>query len=176
MAKQKKISTIPEQTKVITISTDDLAPATGTEDSNLSQHLINQVMNVLWVPEDLKKEDQDIIFNSAISALKGIKPESEIEGMLAVQMIATHSAAMECLRRTMLHGQSFEGRDANFKYAAKLLGIFAKQIDTLNKNRGKGQQKVTVEHVHVERGGQAIVGYVETGGKNFKADSAKKIP
>jgi hypothetical protein len=33
-----------------------------------------------------------------------------------------------------------------------------------NRHRGKGQQKVTVEHVHVHSGGQAIVGAVETSG------------
>jgi hypothetical protein len=32
----------------------------------------------------------------------------------------------------------------------------------LNRHRGKGgQQKVTVEHVHVHAGGQAVVGVVE---------------
>ena len=35
---------------------------------------------------------------------------------------------------------------------------------TLNRHRGKGQQKVTVEHVHVHEGGQAIVGNVESRG------------
>ena len=34
----------------------------------------------------------------------------------------------------------------------------------LNRHRGKGQQKVTVEHVHVHEGGQAIVGNVESRG------------
>ena len=34
---------------------------------------------------------------------------------------------------------------------------------TLNRHRGKGQQKVTVEHVHVHEGGQAIVGEVHAG-------------
>jgi hypothetical protein len=33
--------------------------------------------------------------------------------------------------------------------------------DTLNRHRGKAQQKVTVEHVHVHSGGQAIVGTIE---------------
>ena len=36
-------------------------------------------------------------------------------------------------------------------------------MDALNRHRGKGQQKITVERVNVERGGQAIVGHVETG-------------
>jgi hypothetical protein len=33
---------------------------------------------------------------------------------------------------------------------------------------GQGQQKVTVEHVHVHEGGQAIVGMVEGGGGSSK--------
>jgi hypothetical protein len=34
------------------------------------------------------------------------------------------------------------------------------QVEALQRYRGKGQQKVTVEHVHVHAGGQAIVGAV----------------
>ena len=37
-------------------------------------------------------------------------------------------------------------------------------LDALNKHRGKGQQKVTVEHVHVHQGGQAVVGTIERPG------------
>jgi len=37
-------------------------------------------------------------------------------------------------------------------------------VEALNRHRGKGQQKVTVEHVHVHAGGQAIVGNVGTPG------------
>jgi hypothetical protein len=40
----------------------------------------------------------------------------------------------------------------------------------LNRHRGKGQQKVTVEHVHIHSGAQAVVGVVETPGGG---DSAK---
>ena len=84
--------------------------------------------------------------------------------MLAVQMIATHNAATECLRLGMVQGQSFEWRDQNLKHAAKLLGVYARQVEALDKHRGKGQQKITVEHVTVNDGGQAIVGHVEAGG------------
>jgi hypothetical protein len=37
-----------------------------------------------------------------------------------------------------------------------------KQLEALQRYRGKGQQKVTVEHVHVNAGGRAIVGTVHT--------------
>jgi len=47
--------------------------------------------------------------------------------------------------------------------ANKLSRTYAVLVDALNRHRGKGQQKVTVEHVHVHSGGQAIVGTVERG-------------
>jgi hypothetical protein len=34
--------------------------------------------------------------DGAISGLIGIAPKDELEGILAVQLIASHSAAMEC--------------------------------------------------------------------------------
>lgn len=109
-----------------------------------------------------------------MAALKGIAPRNEMEGMLAAQMVSTHNAAMECLRRAMLEGQSFEGRDQNLKHAARLMGIYERQLAALDKHRGKGQQKITVEHVTVEAGGQAIVGTVETRGEGTANDTKEK--
>jgi hypothetical protein len=44
-------------------------------------------------------------------------------------------------------------------------------IEALNRHRGKGQQKVTVEHVHVHAGGQAVVGMVDARrGRGWKGD------
>jgi hypothetical protein len=113
------------------------------------------------LPAELSDEERLQHIQSAIAALRGIKPQDEIEGMLATQMVATHNAAMECLRRSMIPKQTFDGRESSLRQATKLLSIFAKQLETLNRNRGKGQQKVTVEHVQVQSGGQAIVGSVE---------------
>jgi len=95
--------------------------------------------------------------------------------MLATQMVATHNAAMECLRRAMLGGQTFEGRDQSLKHAAKLLSIYLRQIEVLNKHRGKGQQKVTAEYVNVEAGGQAVVGNIETGKRLSKRPPPQAI-
>jgi hypothetical protein len=85
----------------------------------------------------------------------------ELEGMIAAQLIACHNATMECYRRSMLSEQTFEGRGENLNQANKLSRTYALLLDSLNRHRGKGQQKVTVEHVHVHSGGQAIVGAVE---------------
>src|SRR5947208_5263640 len=100
----------------------------------------------------------------AIAAMMGIKPADEMEGMLAAQMVATHNAAMECYRRAMIDEQTFEGRRENLNQANKLTRSYATLMEALNRHRGKGQQKVTVEHVHVHSGGQAIVGAIQGGG------------
>ncbi len=115
-----------------------------------------------------------------MAALIGIGPKDELEGMIASQLLAAHNAAMECYRRAMIGEQTFEGRRENLNQANKLSRTYAALLESLNRHRGKGQQKVTVEHVHVHSGGQAIVGHVEHpgGGDRVKSEDqahAKQI-
>jgi hypothetical protein len=84
--------------------------------------------------------------------------------MMAAQLIAAHNAAMECYRRAMIGEQTFEGRRENLAQANKLSRTYATLLEALNRHRGKGQQKIAVEHVHVHSGGQAVVGILETRG------------
>jgi hypothetical protein len=108
----------------------------------------------------LVAEDQrDKHTAAAAAALVGIQPKGELEGMLAAQLIACHNAAMECYRRAM--NSQLPARDYHLNQANKLSRTFTTLLEALNRHRGKGQQKVTVEHVHVHQGGQAIVGHVE---------------
>jgi hypothetical protein len=106
----------------------------------------------------------------------GLKPADEIEGMLAAQMVATHNAAMECFRRAMIREQTFEGRREALNQANKLTRSYTTLLEALNRHRGKGQQKVTVEHVHVHQGGQAIVGTVQGGGSAMKSEDQPHAP
>ena len=140
-----------------------LKEATGTDQLHLQQHLIDQTYRSLWIPEGLTELEKAGQIASSISLLQGIKPADEIEGMLATQMVGTHNAAMDCLRRAMIEEQNLAGREQNLKHAGKLLSIYSRQIEVLDKHRGKGQQKMTVEQVNVAAGGQAMVGNIETG-------------
>jgi hypothetical protein len=92
--------------------------------------------------------------------------------MIAAQLLAAHNAAIECYRRAMIAEQTFEGRSDNLSQANKLSRTYAVLLDALNRYRGKGQQKVTVEHVHVHSGGRAVVGMVEApgGGDRMKSE------
>jgi hypothetical protein len=95
-----------------------------------------------------------------------MKPRDEQEGILIGQLIACHNAAMECYRRAMIVDQSFEARRENLTQASKLSRTYAALTEALDRHRGKGQQRITVEHVNVHAGGQAIVGDVTSGGKS----------
>jgi hypothetical protein len=134
----------------------------GSNHEQFSLMLVNQVSRSIWTAhsdEDYKEKQ----LSSGLEAMVGIAPMDETEGMLAAQMVALHNAAMECFRRAMIKEQPFAGRQQNLSFAHKLTRTYALAMEALDKHRGKGQQKVTVEHVHVHQGGQAIVGNVQTG-------------
>jgi hypothetical protein len=132
----------------------------GSMSDDWNQILVSQTCNALWL-RNCDEEDQDRQRGAAVAALIGIGPKDELEGMIAAQLVACHNAVMDCYRRSSLPEQTFEGRQENLNQANKLSRTYALLLESLNHHRGKGQQKVTVEHVHVHSGGQAIVGTVE---------------
>ncbi len=66
----------------------------------------------------------------------------------------------------MFTDQTFAGTEGYVNQATKMLRTFAAQMEALKRYRTGGQQKVIVEHVHVNEGGQAIVGVVNRGEGN----------
>jgi len=150
----------------------------GSWSDDFNSVLVDDVLKTLWTTHS-GEAFKDQQYAAVAAGLMGIDPKDELEGMLAGQLIAAHSAAMECYRRAMLSEQTFEGRKENLTQANKLSRTYTTLLEALNRHRGKGQQKVTVEHVHVHAGGQAIVGAVEAGGgvtsKNRKQPNAKAL-
>ena len=93
--------------------------------------------------------------------LEAAAPKDEIEGALAVQMACTHTAAMAVLAK-LDSGFGTERRIAAFgSAAARLLRAYATQVEVLRRLRNGCHQFVRVEHVHVNDGGQAVIGNVK---------------
>ena len=97
--------------------------------------------------------------NFMLSVVKGIEPRDQIEAMLAAQMAAVHAASMTFARR-LAHVENISRQDSAERAFNKLTRTFAAQMSALKEYRSKGEQKMTVQHVHVAEGGQAIVGNV----------------
>jgi hypothetical protein len=141
-----------------------LKPIGGSVSNTWNNILANQCVDTLWLKHS-DEESREHQLAATVDALVGIGPKDELEGMIAAQLLAAHNAAMECYRRAMLGEQTFEGRREALSQANKLSRTYAVLLEALNRHRGKGQQKVTVEHVHVHAGGQAVVGVVENPGR-----------
>jgi hypothetical protein len=100
----------------------------------------NQALQSLWTKHS-NEERLNRQYGATITALVGIGPNDEIEGMIGAQLIAAHNAAVECYRRPLIGEQTFEGRRENLAQANKLSRTFATLLEALNRDRGKGQQK-----------------------------------
>ncbi len=102
----------------------------------------------------------------AISAASSIAPRDGLEALLALQMVKTHNLGKRYLELTAAKNETAHGIELFSKSANLLLRTFTKQVEALKMYRSKGEQKVEVEHVHVHRGGQAVVGMVTTKGQD----------
>jgi hypothetical protein len=103
----------------------------------------------------------EIAVNASLAFIEGAKPRGEIECALVIQMACTHSAAMAVLSRL---GGAAGGRTvaAMASAAARLLRAHDTQVEALRRLRPWGSQTLRVEHVHVNEGGQALIGNVSS--------------
>ncbi len=79
--------------------------------------------------------------------------------MLIAQMLAVHVQAMKFARKLNC-SQTLAELEVMEKTLNKLTRSFTSQMEALRKYRNGGEQKVTVQHVNVNEGGQAVVGNI----------------
>ncbi len=162
-----KVEAHPEKEKSLTVTADNdgteligkLYETTGITDIDGAGMLITQVINAV------QNDGNPDSANAALAMMNGIAPENPLEGLLSAQMTVAHSMAMEFSRRAMKEGQTTEGVDRNINRVTKMMRTFTTQAEALQKLRNKGQQKITVQHVQVNHGGQAVIGDVNQGGQ-----------
>jgi hypothetical protein len=90
---------------------------------------------------------------------------------LAAHMAVTNIALLELVARTRsaIAGHEYQGGgikrlDVLGNLTTKFMRIFTMQVEALARKRRKGGQRVTVKHVHVHAGGQAVVGNISNRG------------
>ena len=144
-------------TKVILEHRDDvicislLREALGSASDAFVDGVIRQLENA--------RSPHDPDLNFALSIIKNIKPNDQLETMLAAQMAVTHIATMMFASR-LARANNVEQFESAERAYNKLARTFVAQMEALKRYRTGGEQKVTVQHVSVNDGGQAIVGDV----------------
>jgi hypothetical protein len=143
-----------------------LKDALGTTSPAFVDRELVQLLNVFC---DRAGTLNEAAVNAALAVVDGLKPQNEIEAMLALQMAVTHALAMKFSAR-LYNGalETIPQQDSAALTLSRLQRAFTTQMDSLSNMRRGGRQKVVVEHVHVYPGGQAIVGNVTQGGVRGK--------
>ena len=133
--------------------------ALGITDYDFIDVLMEQLANA----GSKGREVSERHLNFMLSVIKGIEPRDQLEVMLGAQMAATHMASMTFARR-LNHVDNIQQQDSAEKTLNKLMRTYTGQMEALRKHRTGGEQRVIVQHVHVNEGGQAVVGNVTHGG------------
>jgi hypothetical protein len=140
----------------------------GTSDERLAQHLLEQTMivfpKVITDEREANPDESLKATNHALSIFYEIKPKDPVEAMLVSQMIGVHNTSMDLLQKAQAPYLSVERSNQAANQAVKMTRTYAAQMEALKKYRNGGQQTMKVEHVHVNEGGQAVIGNVSKGG------------
>ncbi len=110
------------------------------------------------------KQNQVSVANRYLAMMQGTEPKDQIEAMLTSQMIAAYEISMKTCGK-LENCEYLEQYNSFSNTLNKTMRTFAALTEALARYRTKGQQKVIVEHVTVNEGGQAIVGNVNAGGR-----------
>ena len=134
--------TIVPDTEDVPLWSARVAKALGVDDPWMAEALMTQAANCVGGSPAQAP-------NVAIASIQSIGPRDGVEAMLAVQMTATHAAAMQMLYRAMRDQPSFEIYDSIVNRATKLLRTYTMQVEALKRYRSAGEQRVVVQHQHV---------------------------
>src|SRR6516162_11808242 len=127
--------------------------------ASADQDFVNGIVRQL---ADASGHDQEIDergLNFMLSVIKGVEPRDQLETMLAAQMAVIHVVSMSFARHFALI-ETLPQQDSAERAFNKLTRTFAMQMEALKRYRSGAEQKVTLQHVSVAEGGQAIVGHV----------------
>jgi hypothetical protein len=85
------------------------------------------------------------------------KPQTELQALLTVQIVATGFAGLKFLRQSQHHmDETYIAVYGGF--ATKLLRLHLDMIQTLDRHRRGNKRTVEVRHVHIHAGGQRAIG------------------
>lgn len=99
----------------------------------------------------------------AIDAADTIQPNNSLEVMASHQMALLHQLALTYAHKAALHPDTGTQTKC-INVSIRAIETFQRGLLTIKRLRSDGSQKITVQRVNVEAGGQAIVGHVESKG------------
>jgi hypothetical protein len=112
----------------------------------------------------------EVTLNAALATVASLRPESEIEALISVQLVIAGFSALRMMELSQRHlGE--ENIAVYGGYANKLLKLQNDLLQTLDRRRRGNSQSITVKHVHIHPGAQGVVGIVNRGEGGTRGDT-----
>jgi len=100
--------------------------------------------------------------NFMLAFVAAQRPTSLVEAQLLVQLMTTHSLASKMLKKASTERWP-ENIEKYTNIAMKLTRGYKSGMESLGKYRRNGKQFMHIEHVHVDKDANAIIGNVDRG-------------
>jgi len=113
-------------------------------------------------------DDAGSALNKSITLIAASDPKNQLELMLATQLAMTHITLGKSARLLDQNCKDVKTINSLGNLYTKLSRLGIDQINTLERMKGKDQQKIIVEKVNIEAGGQVAIGVYEGVGANAK--------
>jgi hypothetical protein len=111
-------------------------------------------------PSALDELDEPTL-NAGLALIASMQPRSEMEALIAVQIVATGFSGLRFLRQSHIH-MTEDYIEVYGGYAIKLLKLQGELLQALDRHRG-GKQTVQARDVHIHSGAQGVVGIINSG-------------
>lgn len=145
--------------------TSDMRAIAGSNRDHLNNWVMCHAMENQWVAKGSPEEKHVDTARAALLGMMEFAPRNGVEGMIASLFMSHYGMAQECARRAQIDGQPREGAALLRKGAAQSTRICLELLDALDRRRGKGRkQNITVKHLYVNDGSQAVIGNFGPGG------------
>jgi len=113
-------------------------------------------------------DDAGSALNKSITLIAASDPKNQLELMLATQLAMTHITLGKSAQLLDQNYSDVQTINSLGNLYTKLSRLGIDQINTLERMKGKGQQRIIVEKINIEAGGQAAIGVYEGVGTNAK--------
>jgi hypothetical protein len=97
--------------------------------------------------------------NAGLAMIHSMHPQSELEALMAVQIVATGFSGLRFLRQSHQH-MTEDFIDVYGGYATKLLKLQLDLIQALDRHHRGNNQIVEVRHIHIYPGANGVIGIV----------------
>lgn len=103
----------------------------------------------------------------ALDAADTIHASNSLERMAAHQLAMLHSVAMSYAHKAAMQPDTIASVKM-LNLSIRAIETFQRGMLTIKRMRSTGEQKIVIERVNVEGGGQAVIGHVQHGGGGGK--------